>query len=146
MRAAYLGEKTLNRQALPPLLFAGILLEGGIIGYDSNTKSGGLGARFLGIGGSTQYREDTVTVYLRAVSVKTGEVLSTISVRKSIASIGLDATTLRYVSFKDLLDIEAGLAHTESAPLALPPVLDAAIKHDEPRIENESDNSFITLH
>src|SRR3546814_122363 len=79
MRAAYLGEKTLNRQALPPLLFAGILLEGGIIGYDSNTKSGGLGARFLGIGGSTQYREDTVTVYLRAVSVKTGEVLSTIS-------------------------------------------------------------------
>src|SRR3546814_3816445 len=82
--AAYLGEKTLNRQALPPLLFAGILLEGGIIGYDSNTKSGGLGARFLGIGGSTQCREDTVTVYLRAVSVKTGEVLSTISVdRKS---------------------------------------------------------------
>src|SRR3546814_12995748 len=101
MRAAYLGEKTLNRQALPPLLFAGILLEGGIIGYDSNTKSGGLGARFLGIGGSTQYREDTVTVYLRAVSVKTGEVLSTISVRKSIESIGLDANTFRYVAFKD---------------------------------------------
>src|SRR3546814_4301832 len=107
MRAAYLGEKTLNRQALPPLLFAGILLEGGIIGYDSNTKSGGLGARFLGIGGSTQYREDTVTVYLRAVSVKTGEVLSTISVRKSIASIGLDANTFRYVAFKDLLELRS---------------------------------------
>src|SRR3546814_10992407 len=102
MRAAYLGEKTLNRQALPPLLFAGILLEGGIIGYDSNTKSGGLGARFLGIGGSTQYREDTVTVYLRAVSVKTGEVLSTISVRNSIASIGLAANTFRYVAFTEL--------------------------------------------
>src|SRR3546814_14597713 len=82
-RAAYLGGKTLNRRALPPLLFAGILLEGGIIGDDSNTKSGGLGARFLGIGGSTQYREDTVTVYLRAVSVKTGEVLSTIKIGRA---------------------------------------------------------------
>lgn len=93
MRSAYLGEKNLNRTALPPLLFAGVLLEGGIIGYDSNTKSGGLGARFLGIGASTQYREDTVTVYLRAVSVKTGEVLSTVSVCKTIASFGLDANT-----------------------------------------------------
>src|SRR3546814_10981578 len=71
MRAAYLGEKTLNRQALPPLLFAGILLEGGIIGYDRNTQSGGLGARFLGLGGSTQYREDTVTVSLRALTAQT---------------------------------------------------------------------------
>src|SRR3546814_16305555 len=100
------------------LLFAGILLEGGIIGYDSNTKSGGLGARSLGIGGSTQYREDTVTVYLRAVSVKTGEVLSTISVRKSIASIGLDANTFRYVAFKDLLELEAGVAYNEPDQLA----------------------------
>ncbi|HVI99969.1 MAG TPA: CsgG/HfaB family protein [Sphingomonas sp.] len=127
MRAAYLGEKTLNRQALPPLLFAGILLEGGIIGYDSNTKSGGLGARFLGIGGSTQYREDTVTVYLRAVSVKTGEVLSTISVRKSIASIGLDANTFRYVAFKDLLELEAGVAYNEPDALALQQAIEAAV-------------------
>jgi curli production assembly/transport component CsgG len=127
MRSAYLGEKTLNREALPPLLFAGLLLEGGIIGYDSNTKSGGLGARFLGIGGSTQYREDTVTVYLRAVSVKTGEVLATISVRKSIASIGLDANTFRYVAFKDLLELEAGVAYNEPDALALQQAIEAAV-------------------
>src|SRR3546814_1158311 len=110
MRAAYLGETKLNRQALPPLLFAGVILEGGIIGYDTNTKTGGVGARFLGIGGSTKYREDTVTVYLRAVSVKTGEVLLTVSVRKSIASIGLSADAFRYVAFKELLEVEAGIA------------------------------------
>lgn len=91
MRANYLGEKRINPQALPPLLFAGILLEGGIIGFDSNVKTGGSGARFLGIGGGTQYREDTVTLYLRAVSVKTGEVLSSVSVRKSIASMQVSA-------------------------------------------------------
>lgn len=127
MRAAYLGEKTVNPQALPPLLFAGILLEGGIIGYDSNTKSGGAGARFLGIGGSTQYREDTVTIYLRAVSVKTGEVLSTISVRKSIASIGISANAFRYVAFKDLLEAEAGVAYNEPDALALQQAIEAAV-------------------
>jgi curli production assembly/transport component CsgG len=127
MRSAYLGERTLNRQALPPLLFAGVLLEGGIIGYDSNTKTGGAGARFLGIGGSTQYREDTVTVYLRAVSVKTGEVLSTISVRKSIASVGINANAFRFVAFKDLLELETGITYNEPDVLALQQAIEAAV-------------------
>ena len=127
MRAAYLGETKLNRQALPPLLFAGVILEGGIIGYDTNTKTGGVGARFLGIGGSTKYREDTVTVYLRAVSVKTGEVLLTVSVRKSIASIGLSADAFRYVAFKELLEVEAGIATNEPDALALQQAIEAAV-------------------
>ena len=127
MRASYLGETKLNRQALPPLLFAGVILEGGIIGYDTNTKSGGIGARFLGIGGSTKYREDTVTVYLRAVSVKTGEVLLTVSVRKSIASIGLDANAFRYVAFKDLLELEGGVATNEPDALALQQAIESAV-------------------
>jgi len=118
MRSSYLGEKTINPQALPPLLFAGVLLEGGIIGYDSNTKSGGSGARFLGIGGQTQYREDTVTVYLRAVSVKTGEVLSSVSMRKSIASIAVGASAFRYVAFRELLELEAGVTYNEPDQLA----------------------------
>ena len=46
MRMLYLGEKKLNPKALPPLLFAAIIFEGGIIGYDTNTQTGGLGARF----------------------------------------------------------------------------------------------------
>lgn len=127
MRSAYLGERTLNRQALPPLLFAGVLVEGGIIGYDSNTKTGGAGARFLGIGGSTQYREDTVTIYLRAVSVKTGEVLSTISVRKSIASVGVSANAFRFVAFKDLLELETGITYNEPDVLALQQAIETAV-------------------
>ncbi|HSK40301.1 MAG TPA: CsgG/HfaB family protein, partial [Arenibaculum sp.] len=69
---------------LPPLTYAGIMLDGGIIGYDSNTLTGGFGARFLGIGGNTENRRDTVTVYLRAVSVSTGEVLKSVNVSKTI--------------------------------------------------------------
>ena len=51
MRKQYLGEEELNEAALPPLLFAGIILEGGIIGYDTNTLTAGVGAR-LGFGRS----------------------------------------------------------------------------------------------
>ena len=127
MRSAYLGEQKINPDALPPLLFAGILLEGGIIGFDSDTKSGGAGARFLGIGGSTLYREDTVTIYLRAVSVKTGEVLTNVSVRKSIASVGVNANAFRYVAFKELLELEAGVAFNEPDALALQQAIEEGV-------------------
>jgi len=49
-------------QGIQPLLFAGMLIEGGVIGYDTNILSGGRGARTLGIGASRQYRKDVVTI------------------------------------------------------------------------------------
>jgi curli production assembly/transport component CsgG len=127
MRANYLGENGVNPRALPPLLFAGILLEGGVISYDSNTKTGGLGARFLGIGGNTSYREDTVTVYLRAVSTKTGEVLVSVNSRKSIASVGIASNTFRYVGFQDLLEVDAGVTANEPSQLALQQAIEKAV-------------------
>ena len=40
-----------NRRRSPnPLLSAGMILEGGIIGYDTNIETGGNGARYPGIG------------------------------------------------------------------------------------------------
>ena len=41
-------------QNLPPLLFAGIILEGGIISYESNVLTGGAGLRYFGTGGSAR--------------------------------------------------------------------------------------------
>jgi curli production assembly/transport component CsgG len=127
MRATYLNEKTVNPSALPPLLFAGVLLEGGIVGYDSNTKTGGAGANFLGIGGNQQYREDTVTVYLRAVSVRTGEVLTDVSVRKSVDSYGIGANAFRYVAYQKLLQVETGVTMNEPGTLAMQQAIDEAV-------------------
>ena len=118
MRSLYLGERKINPKALPPLLFAGILLEGGIIGYDSNTKTGGAGARYLGIGGDVQYREDTVTVYLRAVSTKTGEVLLSIVSHKTIISIGVRGSAFKFVAIDKILEAEAGITRNEPEQLA----------------------------
>ena len=127
MRERYLGEQGVNPQALPALLFAGVLLEGGVVGYDTNTVTGGVGAAFLGIGGHTEYRQDTVTVYLRAVSVRTGEVLTTVTASKTIASQSIGANAFRYVGFKELLQAEAGYTTNEPDQVALQQAIEKAV-------------------
>lgn len=85
-----------DQRQLKPMMFAGVVVEGGIIGYDSNTLTGGAGARWLGIGPSTQYRQDVVTINLRTVSVQTGEVLVSVTVTKSIISVGNSLTVFKF--------------------------------------------------
>lgn len=114
-------------QRLRPLLFAGILLEGGIVSYDTNIVTGGLGARYFGIGGSTEYRQDRVTIYLRAVSTSTGEILKTVYVSKTILSQSLDASYFRFVSFQRLLEAETGFTRNEPVQLAITEAVEKAV-------------------
>jgi curli production assembly/transport component CsgG len=95
MREQYQGR---DAKQLPPMIFAGVIMEGGIVGYDSNTITGGSGMRLFGIGASTQYQSDTVTVTLRTVSVSTGEVLTTVTVTKTVLSYMDKVTLLRFIS------------------------------------------------
>lgn len=127
MRQHYLGEQQVSPEVLPSLLFAGVLLEGGVIGYDANTMTGGAGARYLGIGASTQYRQDTVTVYLRAVSVRTGEILTTVVARKTVASVAVNANAFRFVSYRELLEAETGLTTNEPDQVALQQAIERAV-------------------
>jgi curli production assembly/transport component CsgG len=127
MRTRYLGEQVVNPQALPPLLFAGVLIDGGIIGYDSNTKTGGAGANYFGIGGDATYSEDTVTVYLRGTSVKTGQVLLSVTASKKILSYGLDGNVYRYVTFNRLLQAEIGFTRNEPGSLAVQQAIEQAL-------------------
>lgn len=127
MRKRYLGEEQVDPNALPALLFAGVLLEGGIVGYDTNTVTGGAGAAFLGIGARAEYRQDTVTVYLRAVSVRTGEVLTNITASKTIASQAIGASAYRFVAFKELLEAEWGITSNEPDQVALQQAIEKAV-------------------
>jgi len=115
------------RDFLPPLLFAGMLIEGGIVGYDSNIATGGFGARLLGIGGSTEYRQDVATVYLRAISVGSSEVLHSVQVSKTVFSIGVGASVFRYVSPDAILEVEAGITSNEPAFLAIKQAVEKAV-------------------
>lgn len=127
MRERYLGEEKINPQALPAMLFAGVLIEGGIVSFDTNTVTGGIGASFLGIGGGTKYRQDTVTVYLRAISVRTGEMLTTVTASKTIASHQIGATAYRFVAFKEFLEADAGFTVNEPDHLALQQAIEKAV-------------------
>ena len=111
-----------------PLLFAGILLEGGVIGYDANLRSGGIGARYLGIGSQKQYREDTVTISLRAISVSSGEVLIEILVTKTILSVGVSQDVFRFIELgTELVEVENGVTKNESVTIALQKALEAGV-------------------
>jgi curli production assembly/transport component CsgG len=114
---------------LEPLLFSGLILAGGIIGYDTNLLSGGAGARYLGVGASAQYRVDEVTVSLRAVLVQTGQVLLNVITSKQIYSTATNFDTFIFTETggTELVEIEAGAARNETATYAVRSAIEAAV-------------------
>lgn len=125
MREAYEGN---NAKPLMPMQFAGMIIEGGIIGYDTSTKSGGAGARWLGIGAQTQYSEDVVTVSLRAVSVNTGKVLATVTIQKTILSTADSFSTLKFFDMgTKAFESESGLTINEPGTYAVKSAIEAAV-------------------
>lgn len=125
MREAYEGN---GARPLMPMQFAGMIIEGGIIGYDTSTKSGGAGARWLGIGAQTQYSEDIVTVSLRAVSVNTGKVLISVTVQKTILSSSDSVTALKFFDAgTKAFEAEAGLTINEPGTYAVKAATEAAV-------------------
>lgn len=116
-----------NPAPLPPLLFAGILFEGGVVSYDTNVITGGAGARYFGIGGSTEYREDRITVYLRAVSTNNGKVLKTVYTSKTILSQSINASMFRYVDAERLMEAEVGITNNEPVHMAVTEAVNKAV-------------------
>jgi len=110
-----------------PLLYAGLILEGGIVDYNTNLLTGGVGARYLGIGNSKQYREDKVVVSIRMVSVSTGEILLDILTSKAILSVGLSTDYFRFHSDNDLIEFETGNAMNEAKYIAVQAAIETAV-------------------
>ena len=109
-----------NAEPLPALLFAGAYITGGIVGYDSDIKSGGVCARILGIQANKQYRQDIVTIILRLVNVQTGEVVMTTTVEKTIFSTSTGSDVFKYFDADTMLvEIEAGYAKNEPVTFAV---------------------------
>src|SRR5699024_8773295 len=114
-------------EKLPPLLFAGTLFEGGVVSYDTNILTGGAGARYFGVGGSTKYRQDRITVYLRAVSTSSGKVLKTVYTSKTILSQSLNASMFRYVDPDRLMEAELGITNNEPVHMAVTEAINKAV-------------------
>ena len=118
-RESYEGQEA-NKNSLKPLLFAGLILEGGIVSYDSNIDSGGFGARYFGIGAHEEYRVDQVTVSMRVVAVQTGEVILAVNGTKTIASHKSGVDAFRFIDMGTrAIEVESGVAENEPVNYAI---------------------------
>lgn len=126
-RKEYSGNDPNDAASLPPLLFAGVLLEGGVISYDTNVMTGGIGARYFGLGAGAQYRQDRITVYLRAVSTSSGEILKTIYTSKTILSTSVNGNFFRFIDTERLLESDIGLTQNEPIQLAVTEAIEKAV-------------------
>ena len=114
---------------IPPLVAASVLIEGGIIAYESNVRTGGAGARFLGIGLTTQYRVDQVTVNLRSIDIRGGQILQSVSTTKTIYSYEIHPSVFKFVNVKDLLELEGGMTRNEPTQLCVSEAIEAGVAH-----------------
>ena len=116
-----------NRFPLQSLTAANVMIEGSIIGYESNVKSGGVGARYFGIGADTQYQLDQIAVNLRVVNVSTGEVLSSVNTSKTILSYEVQAGVFRFIDYQRLLEGEVGYTANEPVMLCLMSAIETGV-------------------
>jgi curli production assembly/transport component CsgG len=121
-------EEVGDETPLSPMLFAGVIVEGAIVGYDSNTLTGGAGARYLGIGPSTRYTEDVITVSMRAVSVKSGEVLTSTAVTKTVLSTSTNLGVFKFIEAgTENVELEIGNSQNEPVNHAVRLAIQAAV-------------------
>lgn len=113
----------------PAMLAANYLFEGGIVGYEQNVRTGGEGANLLGIGGDTKYQVDQVTVNLRSVDVRTGQVVNSVSVTKTLFSQAVNASVYKFVAYKTLFQLESGFTNNEPGQLAVKEAIESAVIH-----------------
>ena len=96
------------------------MLEGGCDRLrQGDETTGGIGANYLGIGTNTQYRQDIVTIALRAVSVQSGRVLASVTTTKTIYSIQVNGSAFQFAAVDQLLQAELGFTKNSPATLAV---------------------------
>lgn len=114
---------------LPPLRPANLIIEGAIVAYESNVRTGGIGVRYLGIGPSDLYRQDQVTINLRAVDIRSGEIIQSITTTKTVFSIQMDFGVFKFVSLRHLLEVETGLSRNEPVQQCVREAIEAGLIH-----------------
>ena len=123
------GEQSRVQINYPQLVPAWFIIEGGITGYEQNVRTGGEGANLLGIGADIKYQIDQVTVNLRSVDVRSGQVVNSVLVTKTIYSHSINGSMYGYVAYKKLLQAEGGFSANEPSQLAVKEAIESAVMH-----------------
>jgi curli production assembly/transport component CsgG len=70
-----------------------------------------------------------VTVNLRAVDIRTGDIIQSITTTKTVFSIQVDFGIFRFVSLKHLLEVETGLSRNEPVQQCVREAIETALIH-----------------
>ena len=120
-------EQSGKQSVLPAMSAARVVFEGSIVSYDSNTRTGGSGLRFLGVGGSHTYREDRVTINLRVINTENGTILHSVNSTKTIFSRQLSSGIFSFVDEDKILEAEAGYSYNEPSHVAVVEAIESAL-------------------
>ncbi|MGN7611575.1 CsgG/HfaB family protein [Magnetococcales bacterium HHB-1] len=112
---------------MPPLKPAQLLMEGGIIAYETDVITSGLGAKYFGVSSTAEARSDQVTLYLRVVDIQSGRILGNVATSKTVLSQKVDVGLFRFVSFQRLLEAETGFSVNEPAQMCVLEALEKAV-------------------
>ena len=91
-------------ELIAPLHFAEYLVEGGIVSFENAIATGGVGATYLGIGADVRYEKFLITVTVRLVRIKNGDLVRSVTASKTLYSVGLTGGLNRYASLNRLID------------------------------------------
>ena len=120
-------DKEDSEAKLPSVAPAEVIIEGSIVSYDSNTQTGGAGLRLLGLGGSSSYREDRVTINIRMIDIDDGLILHNVMSTKRLFSRKLDSGIFSYIDADQILDTEAGFSYNEPSHIAVTEAVESAL-------------------
>ena len=91
-------------ELISPLRFADYLVEGGIVSFENAIATGGVGATYLGIGADVRYEKFLITVTMRLVRIRNGDLIRSVTASKTLYSVGLTGGLNRYASLHRLID------------------------------------------
>ena len=114
---------------LPDLGPVDFLITGAVIGYDKNTRDSGAAAGMVGISNRYQQSEDSVSVLVELINVKTGA-MSGIGIASELISSKLfNAGVFKYLEVDKILELEGGGSLNEPKTYALYLALTQAVEN-----------------
>jgi len=103
-----------ERAELPPLRFAGVLLNGSVIGLTATKPRTASAQTTSAFGGNVSYHQDVVSVALRAFSGQTGRALASVTTTKIIYSLNVGGNAFQFAAVDAQLQADIGV--TKSSP------------------------------
>lgn len=114
---------------LPDLGPVDFLITGAVIGYDKNTRDSGAAAGMVGISNRYQQSEDSVSVLVELINVKTGAMSGIGIASEFISSKLFNAGVFKYLEVDKILELEGGGSLNEPKTYALYLALTQAVEN-----------------